>query len=86
MNNFYEKTPSEVYNLPIIGRIKCFLDVIMIDEKTKQEHRITDSSTYDVIKVVTLENGGQMYWCNYWNSPGKIQVVHSDQVEHFEKY
>lgn len=86
MNNFNEKTPSEAYNLPVIGRIKCFLDLIMIDQYTKEETRIKDSSTYDVIKIVPLENGGEVYWCNCWNSPGKVQSVHSAQDESFEKY
>lgn len=80
-----EKTPSEVYNMPIIGRIKCVLDMQITDMKTNKTSHVIEKDVFDVIKIVNLENDKKLYLCNCWNEPGVIQQVHSNQVESFEK-
>ena len=65
------KTPSEEYNLPVIGRIYCKLTAT-VDGKPLP--LAVDEDEYDVIKILE-NNDNKIYVCNQWNSPGKAQFV-----------
>lgn len=64
------KTPSEYYNLPVIGRIKCQLKGSLNGVPYE-----SDVDEYDVIKVIDGDNNSKIYLCNVWNSPDKAQLV-----------
>lgn len=89
MNNFNQtKTPSEVFNLPVIGKIKCELNITFVSSLSKNEpsQQFVGEDTFEVIKVVDLGNDEKLYLCNQWNEPNVIQQVHSMNVVEFIKF
>lgn len=75
-----EKTPSEEFNLPVIGRIWARLDLIIDGVSSPSE---TDE--FEVISILERENGTKTYVCNSWNSPGRPQLVADICVIRFEE-
>lgn len=59
------KTPSEFFNLPIIGKIYCQLPIKEFSHQTDE---------FDVIQILEVNNQ-KIYVCNSWNSPEKPQLV-----------
>lgn len=78
LNNFDSKTPSQEYNLPVIGKIFCQLDMIINSKE------VSGKDEFDVIKIIDQDGGHKIYICNCWNSPGVAQLVHSSTVLRFE--
>lgn len=75
-----EKTPSEEYNLPIIGKV--FVKII---GTFNNKQFSTPIDEYDVIKIIENDNGTKTYICNYWNSPGVVQLVPDICVIRYEE-
>jgi hypothetical protein len=74
-------TPSEVYNLPIIGKIYVQLTGVQVNGQAVK----SSMDEYDVIKVLEQENGKKTYLCNVWNSPDIAQLVPDIFVIRFEE-
>jgi hypothetical protein len=74
------KTPSESYNLPVIGRIWCKLEASFNGQALK-----TEENEYEVIKIIDQGDAGKIYVCNAWNSPGVAQLVPGMCVIRFEE-
>lgn len=75
------QTPSEKYNLPVIGKIQAKLNLQDATGKTVD----FPIDEYEVIKVVDIGDGSKVYWCNQWNSPDVVQLVPSMFVLKFEE-
>lgn len=75
-----EKTPSQEYGLPVIGKIYCQLTGTINGKDFK-----SPVDEYEVIKVI--DNGdNKTYVCNQWNSPGVVQVVPDICVLRYEEF
>lgn len=74
------KTPSEVYNLPVIGKIWCKL----VGTSNGMPLNL-GVDEYDVIKIIENDDSSSTYVCNAWNSPGVAQIVPSFCVIKFEE-
>jgi len=76
-----EPSPSEKYQLPVIGKIRCQLRGIMNNQPF-----ISEIDEHEVIKVINNDNETITYVCNSWNSPGVVQVVPDICVIEFIRY
>ena len=74
-------TPSEKYNLPVIGKIQAKLS--LQDSKGKSIDFPVDE--YEVIKIIDNSDGSKVYLCNQWNSPNVAQLIPSMFVISFEE-
>lgn len=73
------KTPSQEYNLPVIGKIYCKLTGTMNGKPFE-----SPVDEYEVIRII--DNGdSKTYVCNQWNSPGVVQLVPDVCVIRFEE-
>jgi hypothetical protein len=73
------RTPSEEFNLPVIGTIYCQL-VGELDGVPFS----SDIDEYEVIKIIPLGES-QAYVCNVWHKPGVPQMVPKRCVIRFEE-
>ena len=75
-----DMTPSEEYNMPVIGKIKTkAVPMTFKDLETGEEGtRTLEPAEYEVIS-----DEGDFYICNQWYKPGVPQLVHKDMVETF---
>jgi hypothetical protein len=67
------QTPSEKFNLPVIGKIRCQLLI---------EGFKNDIDEFEVIQIQEINNQ-KIYICNQWNSYDVAQIVHSSCVLEF---
>ena len=75
------KTPSEQYNLPVIGTIETKeLQMNSTDKDGKQEHVTIPAEKYEVIKELK-----DAYVCNQWYKNNVPQLVSKSMVKHFNK-
>lgn len=77
MNN---KTPSEYFNLPVIGKIWCKLNLSSANGKSIE----TPVDEFDVIKVID-KGDVKVYMCNVWNSYLEPQIVADICVIRYEE-
>lgn len=73
-------TPSEKFNLPVIGKIFCKLQIVF-----NQETLDSPVDEYEVIKVIERD-GKKTYICNCWYEENEPQMVPDICVVKFEEY
>ena len=76
-----EKTPSEEYNLPVIGTIQAQLKGATMNGQPMN----FPVDEYEVIKILEDGDGNKIYVCNEWNSYGKPQLVPGICVLRFDE-
>lgn len=78
-----ERTPSEEYKTPVIGKITTKRHTASwTNNLTGEVTEVTyEPETFEVIAEEEF-----FYICNQWNEPGVPQLVPKDFVETFEEY